>query len=252
MRGATDVLSVKIGHGSGNEKFSLYRHVVAKPFEELVDELTKIPVSRLLRIRIERLWERLETDGSLTLSQAEVLLKEIQNDIVIDLTSPWFLMIPSEKRALYEQDTPVFGQQVADCFPCANYDIQAAGRCFALDEWTACVFHMMRVLEIGLRHLGTSVGLPEAALAFENWKVIIDQIEKRVKEFAEAPKSKTKSDKLQFYSEAAASFRHFRDAWRNHVSHSRATYDEREASIIWDHVQTFMQVLAKQDSEHNA
>ena len=37
---------------------------------------------------------------------------------------------------------------------------------------------------------------------------------------------------MQFYSETATQFRYFKNAWRNHVSHSNATYDEAQAEKI--------------------
>lgn len=167
-------------------------------------------------------------------------LMDLIND---ELTSSLFFAIDPDQKH-YIEDSDLFGNAVAKRFPAATKDTSAAGRCLALDEWTACVFHLMRVLEIGLHDLAKQVGLPESAMELENWKTVIDQIEKQIWNLAQTPKSTTKSETLQFYSEAASGFRYFKDAWRNHVSHSRASYDEREALIIFNSVQAFMQVLA--------
>jgi hypothetical protein len=104
----------------------------------------------------------------------------------------------------------------------------------------------MRVLEIGLHNMAKQVGLAESAISLENWNTIIDQIEKQIKLSEKWPKSNAKSERLQFCSEAASGFRYFKNAWRNHVSHSRTKYDEREALTIYNNVQAFMQILAKQ------
>jgi hypothetical protein len=53
-----------------------------------------------------------------------------------------------------------------------------------------------------------------------------------------------KSEELAFLSGAAAQFRYFKEAWRNHVAHSRATYDDIEALRIMSHVHQFMDELA--------
>lgn len=82
------------------------------------------------------------------------------------------------------------------------------------------------------------------SLELENWKNIIDQIQKEIRKLEQLPKSPVKSETLQFYSEAASNFSHFKNAWRNHVSHSRATYDERQALTVWSHVRSFMENLA--------
>ena len=137
-----------------------------------------------------------------------------------------------------------FGDKVAVAFEEATIDIQAASRCLALDEGTACVFHSMRVLEHGLRWLADAVGLPKEQVAHENWKNVIDQIERRIRSVETAPKSSDKLERLRVYSGAAVQFRYFKDAWRNHVSHARAHYDSRKAAAIWNHVKEFMQHLA--------
>ena len=83
-----------------------------------------------------------------------------------------------------------------------------------------------------------------APLEFENWNTIIEKIESEIRKLNNLPKGQQKSDELQFYSEAAKEFRYFKDAWRNHVSHSREKYDERQAKRIIEHVRDFMQHIA--------
>ena len=39
-------------------------------------------------------------------------------------------------------------------------------------------------------------------------------------------------------------FRHFKDAWRNHVSRSKEHYDERDAERVYGQVRDFMQKIA--------
>lgn len=82
------------------------------------------------------------------------------------------------------------------------------------------------------------------SIELENWKNIIDQIEKEIRKQESQPKSPAKTAELQFCSECATHFFYIKEAWRNHVSHSRATYDEEQASRIVDHVRNFMAALA--------
>ncbi len=102
------------------------------------------------------------------------------------------------------------------------------------------------MLEKGLHSLATELGVGmSSGIEFENWKNIIDQIEKEIRKLEALPKGPAKTATLTFYSEAASQFRYFKDAWRNHVSHARAQYDEREALTIFEHVRTFMHDLAE-------
>ena len=245
LRSATDHLTLLIVDGNGAVPFLEYRDVVEQPLKELLEELKRIPISSNIQRMTQRHEQRLCTDETLSVTQAELLLKEMQNNILDDLTSAWFLMIPAGRRALYEQSEPPFGEEVAGEFLEAKYDIEAAARCMALNEYTAAVFHLMRILEIGLRAFAAAVGLPSSSgVQFENWKNIIDQIEKKIRELEQTPKSPEKSETLRVYSQAATNFMYFKDAWRNHVSHARATYDDRESANIWNHVKPFMRDLS--------
>jgi hypothetical protein len=103
----------------------------------------------------------------------------------------------------------------------------------------------MRVLEHGLRDLAARVGATFAtSIELENWKNIIDVIEKQIRAQEALPKSPQKSEDLQFYTKAASQFWHFKDAWRNHVSHAREYYDEAEAMNVFNGVKHLMQQLA--------
>jgi hypothetical protein len=245
LAGAEGLLIMIMADGNGSEPFLPNYHLMESQLEEVETEVAKLPVSPLLQRKTRRLRERFATDDTLTVSQAEVLLKELHNDIVENLASAYFLMIPPQRHAFYSQPEPPFGPVVADRFPDAYDDIAAAGRCIALDEWTAAVFHLMRVLEHGLHSFADRLGIATSAgVALENWQKIIDLIEREIRRLDTQHKSQEKSESLQFYSEAASNFRYFKDAWRNHVSHSRVNYSEQQALNIWLHVAQFMQALA--------
>jgi hypothetical protein len=213
--------------------------------KESVDALKRskgdVPLSPAMNTILDHLAERSATES---LEVLRVLIRDAYEVFLKELGSHLFLCVDAANRSKYEQKEPVFGLEVLRAFPSATKDIEAAARCFAVDEWTACVFHLMRTLEHGLRSLSGMVNLPADAMEQENWGNVIDQIEKKIRELKNDPKSPAKTQKLQIYSEAAAQFRYFKDAWRNHVSHSRVTYDPRDAESVWNHVKEFMQHMA--------
>ncbi|HEY2007681.1 MAG TPA: hypothetical protein VGH23_01740 [Rhizomicrobium sp.] len=132
-------------------------------------------------------------------------------------------------------------------FPSAIEDIKAAVDCWALYYGTASVFHSMRVLEYGLAALAGDVGI---SITTQSWQNVIDQIESRVRALGkELPSGLEKSERLRFLSEAAKEMVYFKDGWRNHVSHNRATYDEYQARSVLEHVRGFMTVLSGRLSE---
>ena len=62
-------------------------------------------------------------------------------------------------RANSSRGGQLFGDDVARAFPSSKGDIDEAGKCLALDRGTACVFHLMRILEIGLQLLAAKLGI---------------------------------------------------------------------------------------------
>src|SRR6266446_7542838 len=67
-----------------------------------------------------------------------------------DLDKRLFLFMPLVEAQYYDQDE-LFGPEVKARFPEANKEIVAAGNCYATGNNTACVFHLMRAVELGAR-----------------------------------------------------------------------------------------------------
>ena len=215
-----------------------------KQLESLVSE---IPVSYLLQTKVARLVKTFEKDDHLlTYRSAADLLKQIQEDLIVEMVQPVFLMIPTNRREFFLVPAALFGSEVGEAFPDAIDDIDAAGRCIALDEWTAAVFHLMRVAEHGLRSLARELAISLSTnVEYENWKNVIEQIHGKIRALDQVLlKGAEKSEKLRVYSQAAINLEHFKNAWRNHVSHARGKYDERDAMNVWLHVRQFMHELA--------
>lgn len=218
------------------------RPVVLIALRDADREFEDLPLSPVLRQQWKRLLERSEAP----LQELAILIREMNNNLMVELSSAWFLMIPKDCRFVYEQPQPIFGEDVHRAFPDARQDIAAAGRCYALDEWTACVVHLMRALEHGLMWLANRVTLDPVALKRENWKNIIDQIEKKIRAMESEPKSNEKSAKMQFLSEAAMQFRWFKDAWRNEVAHAHVHYDKSDGAPIFLHISDFFRHIASE------
>jgi hypothetical protein len=178
-------------------------------------------------------------------AQASTMIDGLQNATISEMESHLFLWIKSDKADYYEQPE-LFGANVARQFPSISQDVSSAGNCYASDNSTACVFHCMRVVEKGLHAFANQLGVPFAVpVELLNWQNIIDPIEKEISHREKTlPKGTAKAEELKFLSGAAIQFRYFKEAWRNHVAHSRVTYDDIEALRIMSHVHQFMEELA--------
>jgi len=170
------------------------------------------------------------------------LLGELLVRLNEDLERELFLAVPAAFAPFYESAEPIFEVAVANAFPLASYDIAEAGKCHALHRSTACVFHLMRVLEIGLSTLAREFDVPAD---HTNWETIIAQTEKAISNLDKNPKrAKNWRDDREFYSQCASHFRVMKDAWRNYTMHARGKYTEEEANDLLGNVRGFMQKLA--------
>jgi hypothetical protein len=165
--------------------------------------------------------------------------------VQMELFSRLLLVLDPQRAPFYGRGHS-FGVGVEISFPSASYDIAEAGNCYALGRNTACVMHLMRVLEKGLRALAAEVGLP---FKTEAWGRVIGQIEDKLTELRQPNNKSPKKANLHFYSECAVEFANFKDAWRNCAAHESTQFDEHEARSIMEHVKAFMQKVSVRLSE---
>ncbi len=159
-----------------------------------------------------------------------------------DLRNRKLILVPGLKTEYCDQKD-AFGPDVSRAFPSAEDDIVDAGNCYAVGLNTACVFHLMRVVEKGIRALAINMGIP-LPYTSEEWGRILEKMEKRTEEIEKEPRSVEKIRKQQLYGECIIDTRSFKNAWRNHVMHGLQSYSERDAEKIMGHAKDFMQRLS--------
>lgn len=123
-------------------------------------------------------------------------------------------------------------------------EINEGMQCFALGRYPASVFHMMRVLEIGLNALAGELGVP---FEHRNWENVIAAIEAELVRREKAPNTPPdphRKARLHFYGESARHFRFLKEAWRNYAVHVKETYDHGTAQSVLQHVSEFIRQLA--------
>jgi hypothetical protein len=143
-------------------------------------------------------------------------------------------------RASFLDAPQLFGEEVNKAFPSCSQEIADAGNCYAAEQDTACVMHLMRTLEVVLGVLAKEFG---ESFEREQWHNIIERIQKRANNLGPSDGSDWR-EKQTFYSNACSHFLHFKNAWRNHAMHARERYNGPEAFSVLDHVMKFTQILA--------
>lgn len=163
-------------------------------------------------------------------------MPELRNRIGDELGEKLFMFIPSERSDFYNQ-AELFGKDVNARFPSIQYDILEAGNCFAAGRSTAVVFHLMRIMEVGVQEFAKILGVLFANE--KRWQNLLDEINKAIKPLD------SKDPKVIQMAQASANLYAVKLAWRNEVMHPKDTYTLEESDNLIRQVKLFMEHLAK-------
>jgi hypothetical protein len=113
----------------------------------------------------------------------------------------------------------------------------AALDCFALGDYPGCVFHMMRISELGLRAIAGERGIKTLTgkrgqpkpIEWGTWNEVFDAIENQLKAIRQGNQGPKRDAALSFYDTALSDLRRMRDLYRDPTMHFRETYDKGEA-----------------------
>jgi hypothetical protein len=177
------------------------------------------------------------------------------NTIMDDVSSFSFLWIVPNRRHHLDAKMPFdkLGEsKVHDAFPSATEEFTAAGNCLATECGTACVFHLMRGVEFGLRALARDrrIRIPKnKPLELATWEEIIKELEAAETAIKGYPKTLAREAQYDFYHGAMMQFRGFKNVFRNQIMHTRKSYDSDHAQSIFNQTREFMQTLASRITE---
>ncbi len=128
----------------------------------------------------------------------------------------------------------------------ARYEWHQALWAYRFELNTACVFHLMRLSDLGLRALGTKLRITlKRAIEFEDWRPILEAVNEKLKALENDPRTQERARDLSFYSDAGKTLLYFKNLWRDGGAHARETYDENDAKKALDNVFDFMKLLAE-------
>ena len=184
---------------------------------ELTHALARINNQFLLKIR----------DG-ITFGDVCTEIKVLREAIDSQLCFRRFAYIADEKTKELDKWRNTWANVLTQ-FPDAEDEIRNAVLCFSVELYTATVFHMIRVAELGLRQLALKLAITlKNSVELEDWKTVLNAIEKKLEDLHNSPKSAVRQQDLRFYSDAASHLRYIKQ-WRNDISHMRCVYYEPEA-----------------------
>lgn len=205
--------------------------------------------------------------GMMTSEQFSAMVIELRRRINEDLenvaffcvtdpavTIEFFKSVPSEEFTamnVLEWKTvgELFGSEVTSRFTSALDDMEQAGKCFVLARYTACVFHLMRVVEIGVIKVAKLSGCQDPK---PSWGSILTWVEKLVLRTKRQDLDSAVQPHIDLLGQLLPEMQAIQRAWRNKVSHVEdklipidARIDGETANEVLVAVRVFMRRLAK-------
>ncbi|HEX4106395.1 MAG TPA: hypothetical protein VHX92_09210 [Rhizomicrobium sp.] len=174
-----------------------------------------------------------------TYRKLEIAMRDVDSRLRDELSLISLFLLDAEFAKYFGSLDPQWGEVVADRLPIAIPDIEDAGKCIALSQGTASVFHSMRVMEAALKGLATLLGIPYAP----SWESYIVQIEKCITEKHKRKTVKWKRDE-PFYREILGNLQTIKIAWRNPTMHIVRRYSVEESEEIYIAVRGLIKRLA--------
>ena len=133
--------------------------------------------ARVTLLALEEVQQIIKYSGT-TWGHVTGRLQEIRNTLKRELSLLTLLVLEPKEQAYFEPKEPHFGIEVALKFiSTVDFEIDEGAKCLALGRSTAAVFHLMRVMEIGIRAVARCLQIPDPVRAAErNWGNILREI----------------------------------------------------------------------------
>jgi hypothetical protein len=198
---------------------------------------------------------RLITALQVTHTTYGIILREIQelwNAIDHDGYEQLFCHYPLQKVSFLLEVRKTWARTLA-AFPSAEKEIEEGVDCYALGHNTACVFHMARVAEMGLRTIARERGLKNARknvpLDWGTWGAVFGAIEGQLKAIRNKPPGPKKDAALAFYDTILSGLHAIQSLYRDRTMHLRKSYDDGEAQSAMFRSRELMDTLSTKLTE---
>jgi hypothetical protein len=213
------------------------RHLVMDALADAAVACLRVPLGTLSR-EIDRTTK--ECERSMLVDRCGIALRSVAERFYDELENKKFIYVPDELAVLYAQEA-LFGKPVFNKFKNARDDIKNAGSCLAIGQATAAVFHLMRAMEVSVRHLARRPHINITITPQTTWRQITGAMDVKIKAMPE--KTPREKEKRENWESARANLHHVGSVWRNGTMHPAKTYTPSQAREVLEACRVFMTAL---------
>jgi hypothetical protein len=224
-------------------------------YEWLVDNLFMYFADNMLHhIHLpatSNMMDQIETECFAHASYAEIArwLWALERCWTSELQSTFLFSLAGASSRYFAPNEPLFGAEFQTKYISSLFELDEAGKCLALGRPTASVFHLMRLMECGLRAVAQCLGIPDPIKpADRSWGVILKAVRAGIDDKWSTVAERAAGDGAIF-DDLFASLDAVKNPWRNATMHVERKYTEDEAEHIFIAVKGFMMKLASRCDE---
>lgn len=184
-------------------------------------------------------------DDPLTLGRLSALCRTLEQRIRDELSLQVFVNIHADRAKYYLHPRKEWADGIAR-FPSIAVDAEESSKCYALERYTASVFHMMRVLEVPLAAIARELGVVKHS---PTWNAYLEAF--KDKTTAKFPAATGADRRMRdYYAGLEAQLRAIKDAFRNPTMHSlERTYTQEMAHEVFVLLRGFLREAGKELKE---
>lgn len=133
--------------------------------------------ARLTIMYVNRLQKYLDA-GFVTYGELSRFYEEICSRLADELHLRKIFVVEGKAEKYFDPEEPLFGREFAYRFQRDGvYELDEAAKCLALGRPTAAVFHLMRLMEIGIGSVARCLQIPDPVKPVErNWGKILERV----------------------------------------------------------------------------
>jgi hypothetical protein len=191
------------------------------------------------RARVNAILER-ETQSAIVPTALQALVGQVLHELGEDVVEWWPVAIPYKKMGLLTSNW-LENTTLRSKSPRVMDELRTAAHCLVFGESTACVFHLMRVMDFAAKLIARSLSIADAERLM--WGDIAQAIERELR--------KRHGDKdwraaEPFYARAMVAILSFSTGYRSPAMHDvNEIYNEEKAQYLLTIVREFIFTLAE-------
>ena len=116
-----------------------------------------------------------QENKQISIRELSLRIDEFRKRLPDELEDRRSFMVSADRADFYDKKGTILGESVIKEFTALETNAIEAGNCFALGRYTACVFHLMRIMEYIIHQFADKVDV-DVDLDRDTWGTILDHI----------------------------------------------------------------------------